>query len=116
MVKTRAFVALVIMATLTSSAMAGSTGQRALPRTTGNSVIVANHLTQIDASSSTVRGTVGRLLFALWTLRTIGLVDISTVGGGYQLDGIQDGSDPFAKDKGINGLPVLPPTTSVTRR
>jgi hypothetical protein len=114
MVRARAFVAVVIATTLTGSAMAGSAGKRALPRPTVKSVIVAGQVARIDASPAAVT-VVDRLLFALWTLRNLGLVDVSTIGGGYQFDGIQDGDEPIsgAKDKGIT-WPTIPPTTGST--
>jgi hypothetical protein len=110
MVKARAFTALVIASTLTGSAMAGSAGTRALAPRTVNRVSAAYHVAQIDGTSTIVRGTGHRLIFALRTLRSLGLVDALTIFDDYQLYGIEDGPDPFgAKDKGIKG-PTVPPS------
>jgi len=116
MVRTRAFLALVIAATLTGSAAASSAPRQTISRPSGRGVIFSDHVTRSDGPLNTMRLVRDRLIVAFWKWRILGSVDLPTNGGDYQLDGIQDGPDGVdplgAKEGGIRSSGSTPVNSS----
>lgn len=116
MVRTRAFLALVMATTLTGSAAASSATKQTISRPFGRGVSVSDHLTRNDGPLTTMRLVRDRLIVAFWKWRILGGVDLPTDGGDYQLDGIQDGPDGVdplgAKEGGIRSSGSTPVNSS----
>ena len=118
MVRTRAFLEVVIAATLAGSAAASTATRPTNSRLSGRSGIVSDYNASHDGTLTAMRHLRDRLIVAFWTWRTVGIVDLPTDGGEYQLDGIQDGPDGVdplggsAKDNGIRSGGPTPVNSS----
>jgi len=105
MVKLRAVLVLCLATSVTGAVMAASAakGSDSRPRAKGS--IVTDQIAEVDGPTSTL---------AVWSYRSfVWMLHLRTLGGGNQIDGLNDGPDPFAGIKG-GSVPASGPQTDKT--
>jgi len=93
MVKTSAFLTLMLAAVLAGPASAASAARASVIRPAAKPPVVTNHIAQLDGPVTALYYVGDRLLILFRTERGVGMVILPTLGTEYQTYGIQDGPD-----------------------
>jgi len=113
MVKLRAVLVLCLATAVTGSVMAASAAKGSDSRPPAKGSIVTDHIAEVDGPTSTLAAPDGRT-WAVWSYRSfVWMLHLRTLGGGNQIDGLNDGPDPFAGIKG-GSVPASGPQTDKT--